>query len=99
MSIRQVKVHSRKVWQTTMGVATASILILLVIVSVADAECAWVLWEYNPSKQNPSGSPVPVAAFAEGDGTCKLQMVEQMRAAPEAGRYWLCFPDTVDPRK
>src|SRR4029453_10969325 len=47
-------------------------------------------------------------SVAEGDGTCKLQMVERMRVkrplmadgrgAPEAGRYWLCFPDTVDPR-
>ncbi len=99
MSVRQVKVHGRKVWQVTMRVATVSILILLVIVSVARAECAWVLWTQalNPQTRRVLGDWNPAAGFNTREECVRSE--ERLRSVSVPNSVTAtCLPDTVDPR-
>ena len=84
----------------------ASILLVLTSVSVAHAECAWVLWA---SSFRPNSSEViwnAIAAFAPSGGgnvACS-RSAEALAKRAEAfehertHRGYLCLPDSVDPR-
>lgn len=87
-----------------MRAVIGSILLLLVIVPVAHAECAWVLW---------LGIGTTYTAFGAyganaGEKDCKeaiTQLMTEMRKdAKQLGEFlksssrYVCLPDTVDPR-
>ena len=83
----------------------ASILLLLVSVSVARAEAAWVLWLGTGMTYTPFGAYGGNA----GEKACKEAatqlMTDMSKDAKQlaeflksSGRY-LCLPDTVDPRE
>ena len=83
----------------------ASILLLLVSVSAARAEAAWVLWLGTGTTYTPFGA----YGGNTGEKACKEAatqlMTDMSKDAKQlaeflksSGRY-LCLPDTVDPRE
>ena len=87
-----------------MRAVIASILLLLVIVSVAHAECAWVLWLGTGLTYTPFGA----YGANTGEKDCKEAvtplMTDMSKNAKQLGEFlksssrYLCLPDTVDPR-
>ena len=82
----------------------ASLALLLVSVSVAHAECAWVLWLGTGTTYTPFGA----YGGNTGEKECKesvAQLTADMRKdAKQMGEFlkassrYVCLPDTVDPR-
>jgi hypothetical protein len=87
-----------------MRAVIASILLLLVIVSVAHAEGAWVLWLGTGTTYTPFGA----YGGNTGEKECKEAATQlmtdmskdakQMSEFLKASSRYLCLPDTVDPR-
>jgi hypothetical protein len=87
-----------------MRAVIASILLLLVIVSVAHAEGAWVLWLGTGTTYTPFGA----YGGNTGEKECKEAATQlmtdmskdakQMSEVLKASSRYLCLPDTVDPR-
>jgi hypothetical protein len=107
MSVRQVRVHGREVWQATMRVAIVSIVILLVIASAAHAECAWVMWSRLEGKGRQT-TLTPVVAF-QSFAQCEAREAEMSAKPSDTARElfrdlgvtsltYTCLPDTVNPR-
>lgn len=82
----------------------ASMLLLLVSVSVAHAECAWVLWLGTGATYTPFGA----YGGNTGEKECKESAVQlmadmrkdgkQMGEFLKASSRYVCLPDTVEPR-
>jgi hypothetical protein len=87
-----------------MRAVIASILLLLVSVSVAHAQGAWVLWLATGTTYTPFGA----YGGAMGEKECKEAVAQvmtemskdakQMTEFLKASSRYLCLPDTVDPR-
>jgi hypothetical protein len=87
-----------------MRIVIASILLLLVSVSVAHAEGAWVLWLGTGTTYTPFGA----YGGNTGERDCKEAVTrlmtnmgkdtKQMSEFLKASSRYLCLPDTVDPR-
>jgi len=87
-----------------MKAVIASILLLLVIVSAAHAECAWVLWLGTGTTYTPFGA----YGASTGEQACKEAVTQLMTAMRKDSKQlteflksssrYLCLPDTVDPR-
>lgn len=87
-----------------MRVVIASILLLLVIVSVARAECAWVLWLGIGTTYTAFGAYGANAGERECKEASTQLMTDMRKDAKQLGEFlksssrYLCLPDTVDPR-
>jgi hypothetical protein len=88
-----------------MKAVIASILLLLVSVSVARAEAAWVLWLGTGTTYTPFGAyggNMGEKACKEAATQLMTDMSKDAKQLAEflksSGRY-LCLPDTVDPRE
>ncbi|MGH7487968.1 MAG: hypothetical protein ACREMY_20570 [bacterium] len=68
--------------------------VVLVLVPVsASAECAWVMWFFTPGVDW-----FPVGGW-KGPDQCEQERLRRQSNNPPKGSYWVCFPDTVDPRE
>ena len=82
----------------------ASILLLLVIVSVAHAQSAWVLWLGTGTTYTPFGAYGGSAAekdCKEAETQLMTNMgkdAKQMSEFLKASSRYLCLPEAVDPR-
>ena len=87
-----------------MRLGVAIVLLLLTSVSVAHAECAWVLWLGTGATYTPFGA----YGGNTGEKECKegvAQLMSDMRKdAKQMGEFlkassrYVCLPDTVEPR-
>lgn len=78
-----------------MKTAILSLLCLLAVVASASAECAWVMWFFTPGE---TSEWLPVGGWKGPDQCEQERLRRQSTANPPRGSYWVCFPDTVDPR-
>lgn len=82
----------------------ASLMLVLLSTSVAQAECAWVLWLGTGTTYTPFGA----YGGNTGERECKeavAQLMTDMRKDTKqlgeflkASSRYLCLPDTVEPR-
>ena len=91
-------------WRGPMKVAIAGILLVLVIVSVAHAECAWVLWLGTGTTYTPFGAYGGNAGERECKAAATQLMTDMSKDAKQLAEFlkassrYLCLPDTVEPR-
>lgn len=84
-----------------MRALVATVLLVLGLVSMAQAECAWVLWtsviSTNGSRQDPVDSYPTVA----GCKTARRRVEGLAVKQPSFGmlQTFVCLPDTIDPRE
>ena len=89
------------------SIAPLTLLCLLALATSVHAECAWVLW--TTSYKLSGGAPVtetilPSEAYTtkgECDRTLERREAredERRKSDPTRQRYFVCLPDTIDPR-
>ena len=82
----------------------ASILLLLGTVSVAHAECAWVLWLGTGTTYTPFGAYGGNTGEKECKEAVRQLMIDMGKDAKVTGEFlkassrYVCLPDTVEPR-
>lgn len=85
-------------------IVLASLTLLLVSASVAQAECAWVLWLGTGTTYTPFGAyggPTGEKECKEGVAQLMTEMrkdTKQLGDFLKASSRYLCLPDTVEPR-
>ena len=82
----------------------ASLLLFLTSVSVAQAECAWVLWLGTGTTYTPFGAYGGNTGEKECKEAANQLMVTMGKDAKQLTEFlksssrYLCLPDTVEPR-
>ena len=79
--------------------ASLVVVLLLVSVGAASAECAWGLWAYAHGGRGPTAWEPLLSRDTRGD--CEAAQAMIQKVAKEEGRLsplMSCFPDTIDPR-
>ena len=89
--------------QTSRVVVGAS-LALVVFASPAAAECAWVLWSTAMTKSIRYENTLPARGYKTRD-ECERELDRRQgreearrREDPDTEYFFLCLPDTIDPR-
>jgi hypothetical protein len=82
----------------------AALLAVLTLASSAWAACAWVLWTTTTVRSINYEETLPMDSFVTKD-ECDLAYMrasakakKDKQSAPERDWFFVCLPDTVDPR-
>jgi hypothetical protein len=72
---------------------------LLTSAATAHAECAWVLWiDTEPTAVTPEQGRSRVPKWTPASATKTKEACDKARAERRFPDWYVCLPDTVDPR-
>jgi hypothetical protein len=83
-----------------MRTATIATMLSLLLVSSAEASCAWVLWQHFFVPGGPVNSAITMVSAMRAHETRDACEADALRANAKVKQYvtYICFPDTIDPR-